>query len=192
MVDLLKNLLVGEGDFFLELLLECVLFGVDEVVYVKVGFLSVIVKGEDSCEFIFKEKVVELLGNMYGGYNIVILVELFDDKVFVLLVVKELKYIFLMFDVYYDVEEKYKVGNEYVIDIIKFWVEGEWFMLCKLMDDKIIYIVFKVIGEINIDDLLLVLDVWFCLDIFLYVLVVYKMFCEGLELEELGVKGLMV
>lgn len=97
-----------------------------------------------------------------------------------------------MFDVYYDVEEKYKVGNEYVIDIIKLWVEGEWFMLCKLMDDKIIYIVFKVIGEINIDDLFFVFDVWLCFDIFFYVFVVYKMFCEGLELEESGVKGLML
>lgn len=51
------------------------------------GFLSVIVKGEDSCDFILREKVVELFGNMYGGYNIVILVELFDEDIFVLLVV---------------------------------------------------------------------------------------------------------
>lgn len=59
------------------------------------------------------------------------------------------------------------------------------------MVDKMIYIVFKVIGEINIDDLLFVFDVWLCFDIFLYVLVVYKMICDGFELEEYGVKGLM-
>lgn len=130
LVELLKNLFVGEEVFLLELIFDCVFFGVDEVVYVKVGFLSVIVKGEVSCDLISKEKVVELLGNMYGGYNIVMLVELLDDVVFVFLVVKELKYILLMFDVFYDVEEKYKVGNEFVIDVIKFWVEGEWFILC--------------------------------------------------------------
>ncbi len=37
---------------------------------IKAGFLSAIAKGEDSCELISKEKAVELLGNMHGGYNI--------------------------------------------------------------------------------------------------------------------------
>lgn len=42
------------------------------------------------------------------------MVFLFDDEKFVFIVVKVLFYMLLMFDVFYDVEEKVKVGNVYV------------------------------------------------------------------------------
>lgn len=48
---------------------------------------------------------------MQGGYNIVILVELLDDIELVNIVVEQLKYILLMFDVFYDVVECVKKGN---------------------------------------------------------------------------------
>lgn len=52
------------------LLCLCVLLGVDEVVYVKVGFFIGIVKGEIIIFFIIFIYVVELLGIMVGGYNV--------------------------------------------------------------------------------------------------------------------------
>lgn len=63
-VELLKNLFVGEEEFLLDLLINCVFSGVDEVVYVKVGFLVVIVKGEVKFFLLILEKVIELLGIM--------------------------------------------------------------------------------------------------------------------------------
>ena len=62
LVELIKNPPEGEADNLLELLSERVPPGVDEAAYVKAGFLSAIVKGEDSCSLISKEKAIELLG----------------------------------------------------------------------------------------------------------------------------------
>ena len=160
LVELIKNPPEGEEDTLLELLSERVPPGVDEAAYVKAGFLSAIVKGEDSCSLISKEKAVELLGNMHGGYNIVTLVELLDDENLAPLAAKELKHTLLMFDAFHDVEEKHKAGNKFATDIIRSWAEGEWFTSRKLMDDKITYSVFKVTGETNTDDLSPAPDAW--------------------------------
>lgn len=188
-VELLKNLFVGEEEFLLDLLINCVFLGVDEVVYVKVGFLVVIVKGEVKFFLLILEKVIELLGIMQGGYNIYLLIDVLDDVKLVFIVVKVFFYMLLMFDNFYDVEEKVKVGNEYVKQVMQFWVDVEWFLNCLVLVEKLIVIVFKVIGEINIDDFFLVLDVWLCLDILLYVLVMLKNVCEGIELDQFGVVG---
>lgn len=190
-VELLKNLFVGEEEFLLDLLINCVFSGVDEVVYVKVGFLVVIVKGEVKFFLLISEKVIELLGIMQGGYNIYLLIDVLDDVKLVFIVVKVFFYMLLMFDNFYDVEEKVKVGNEYVKQVMQFWVDVEWFLNCLVLVEKLIVIVFKVIGEINIDDFFLVLDVWLCLDILLYVLVMLKNVCEGIELDQSGVVGLI-
>lgn len=190
-VELLKNLFVGEEEFLLDLLINCVFSGVDEVVYVKVGFLVVIVKGEVKFFLLILEKVIELLGIMQGGYNIYLLIDVLDDVKLVFIVVKVFFYMLLMFDNFYDVEEKVKVGNEYVKQVMQFWVDVEWFLNCFVLVEKLIVIVFKVIGEINIDDFFLVLDVWLCLDILLYVLVMLKNVCEGIELDQSGVVGLI-
>lgn len=148
-VELLKNLFVGEEEFLLDLLINCVFLGVDEVVYVKVGFLVVIVKGEVKFFLLILEKVIELLGIMQGGYNIYLLIDVLDDVKLVFIVVKVFFYMLLMFDNFYDVEEKVKVGNEYVKQVMQFWVDVEWFLNCLVLVEKLIVIVFKVIGEIN-------------------------------------------
>lgn len=117
-VELLKILFVGEEEFLLDLLINCIFSGVDEVVYVKVGFFVVVVKGDIIFLLVFLEKVIELLGIMQGGYNIYLLIDVLDDVKLVLIVVKVLFYILLMFDNFYDVEEKVKVGNEYVKQVM--------------------------------------------------------------------------
>lgn len=47
-------------------------------------------------------------------------------------------------------------------------------------------------GEINIDDFLFVLDVWLCFDILLYVLVMLKNECDGINFDKLGEVGLIL
>lgn len=66
----MKSLLIGIEEKLMILLCLCVLLGVDEVVYVKVGFFIGIVKGEIIIFFIIFIYVVELLGIMVGGYNV--------------------------------------------------------------------------------------------------------------------------
>ncbi len=191
LVELLKNPPAGEEAFLLGLLSDRVPPGVDEAAYVKAGFLSAIVKGEISCDLISKEKAVELLGNMHGGYNIATLVELLDDAELAALAAKELKHTLLMFDAYHDVEEKHKAGNAFATEVIQSWAEGEWFTSRKQMDDKMTYTVFKVTGETNTDDLSPAPDAWSRPDIPLHALAAYKMTRDGLEPEEHGVKGPM-
>lgn len=190
-IELLKNLFVGEVEFLFDLLIYCVLVGVDDVVKVKVLYLVVIVFGSEINVLISCECVIELLGIMFGGYNVVLLVQLFDDVVVGVIVVDVLKNILLVFDVFYDVQEKVKVGNVNVQGVLQSWVDVEWFISWLEVLQSLIIIVFKVIGEINIDDLLLVLDVIICLDILLYVLVMLKNKCDGIELEEDGKCGLV-
>ncbi len=191
LVELLKNPPAGEEEYLLELISERVPPGVDEAAYVKAGFLSAIAKGEDSCELISREKAVELLGNMHGGYNIATQVELLDEDALAPMAAKELKHTLLMFDAYHDVEEKHKAGNAHATDIIKSWAEAEWFTSRPKMDDKMTYTVFKVTGETNTDDLSPAPDAWSRPDIPLHALAAYKMTRDGLEPEEHGVKGPM-
>ena len=191
LVELLKNPPAGEEEYLLELISERVPPGVDEAAYVKAGFLSAIAKGKDSCELISREKAVELLGNMHGGYNIATLVDLLDEDALAPMAAKELKHTLLMFDAYHDVEEKHKAGNAHATDIIKSWAEAEWFTSRPKMDDKMTYTVFKVTGETNTDDLSPAPDAWSRPDIPLHALAAYKMTRDGLEPEEHGVKGPM-
>ncbi|MBD3585911.1 bifunctional aconitate hydratase 2/2-methylisocitrate dehydratase [Salinimonas sp. HHU 13199] len=191
LVELLKNPPAGEEDYLLELISERVPPGVDEAAYVKAGFLSAVAKGEDTSPLISREKAVELLGNMHGGYNIATLIELLDDDQLAPLATKELKHTLLMFDAFHDVEEKHKAGNKYATEVIESWAEGEWFTSRPKMDDKITYSVFKVTGETNTDDLSPAPDAWSRPDIPLHALAAYKMTRDGLEPEEHGVKGPM-
>ena len=111
LVELLKNPPAGEADYLLDLIANRVPPGVDEAAYVKAGFLAALVKGEVSSPIISKADAVKLLGNMHGGYNIVILVELLDNAELAALAGEELKHTLLMFDAFHDVEEKMKNGN---------------------------------------------------------------------------------
>merc|ERR1712195_804 len=62
-----------------DLLVNRVPPGVDEAAYVKAGFLTAVAKGETSFSIFSKERAVELLGTMQGGYCVAPLVELLDD-----------------------------------------------------------------------------------------------------------------
>ena len=127
LIELLKNPPAGEEEFLFELISERVPPGVDEAAYVKAGFLSAIVKGEDASPVISKQQAVALLGNMHGGYNIVTLVDLLDDSELAELAGEQLKHTLLMFDAFHDVEEKMKQGNAVAKAVIESWANAEWF-----------------------------------------------------------------
>ena len=191
LVELLKSPPAGEEETLLYLLENRIPPGVDEAAYVKAGFLSAIAKGETTCELVSRQKAVELLGMMQGGYNIETLVSLLDDAALAELAGEQLKGTLLMFDAFNDVQEKMAAGNAIAKSVMESWANGEWFTKKNKVAESIKMVVFKVTGETNTDDLSPAPDAWSRPDIPLHALAAYKMTRDGLEPEEHGVKGPM-
>ena len=189
LVELLKSPPAGEEHYLLDLLASRVPPGVDEAAYVKAGFLSAIIDGNAQSPLIDREKAVELLGMMHGGYNIETLVSLLDSTELGALAAEQLKNTLLVFDAFHDVEERARNGNTNAQDVLKSWAEAEWFTQRPKVPESIKVVVFKVAGETNTDDLSPAPDAWSRPDIPLHARAAYKMTREGLEPEEPGVTG---
>ena len=170
LVELLKNPPAGEEEFLLDLLTNRVPPGVDEAAYVKAGFLAAIAKGEAKSPLLTPEKAIELLGTMQGGYNIHPLIDALDDAKLAPIAAKALSHTLLMFDNFYDVEEKAKAGNEYAKQVMQSWADAEWFLNRPALAEKLTVTVFKVTGETNTDDLSPAPDAWSRPDIPLHAL----------------------
>ncbi len=189
LVELLKSPPKGEEEFLLDLIVNRVPPGVDEAAYVKAGFLTAIAKGETTSPLITPEKAVELLGTMQGGYNIHALIEALDNDKLAPIAAKALSHTLLMFDSFYDVEEKAKAGNVYAKQIMQSWADGEWFTERPELAEKITVTVFKVTGETNTDDLSPAPDAWSRPDIPLHALAMLKNAREGIEPDQPGSVG---
>ncbi|CCK18132.1 Aconitate hydratase 2 [Cronobacter universalis NCTC 9529] len=189
LVELLKNPPAGEEEFLLDLLTNRVPPGVDEAAYVKAGFLAAVAKGEATSPLVTPEKAVELLGTMQGGYNIHPLIEALDNDTLAPIAAKALSHTLLMFDNFYDVEEKAKAGNAYAKQIMQSWADAEWFLSRPALADKITVTVFKVTGETNTDDLSPAPDAWSRPDIPLHALAMLKNAREGIEPDQPGSVG---
>ncbi|MFC3607361.1 bifunctional aconitate hydratase 2/2-methylisocitrate dehydratase [Stutzerimonas tarimensis] len=189
LVELLKNPPAGEEDFLVDLISNRVPAGVDEAAYVKAGFLTAVAKGEASTPLISKQRAVELLGTMQGGYNISTLVELLDDAELGATAAEQLKHTLLMFDAFHDVAEKAKTGNPHAEAVMQSWAEGEWFTNRPALAEKITLSVFKVTGETNTDDLSPAPDAWSRPDIPLHALAMLKMARDGINPDVPGSVG---
>jgi len=191
LVELLKNPPAGEETTLVDLLENRIPPGVDEAAYVKAAFLTAIVKGEATSPLVSKEKAIQLLGMMQGGYNISTLVEALDDAALGALAAEQLKHTLLMFDNFNDVKEKAEAGNANAKAVMESWANAEWFTKRNKVSESFKMIVFKVTGETNTDDLSPAPDAWSRPDIPLHARAAYKMTRDGLEPEEHGVTGPM-
>ncbi|PSU32696.1 bifunctional aconitate hydratase 2/2-methylisocitrate dehydratase [Photobacterium lutimaris] len=189
LVELLKTPPAGEDAFLLDLLENRIPPGVDEAAYVKAGFLAALTKGEAQSPIVSKEKAAELLGTMQGGYNIEPLIALLDDDALAPIAAKALSHTLLMFDAFYDVEEKAKAGNVFAKQVIQSWADADWFLSKPELAEKITLTVFKVTGETNTDDLSPAPDAWSRPDIPLHALAMLKSEREGIEPEQPGSIG---
>ena len=189
LVELLKTPPAGEEEFLLDLITNRVPPGVDEAAYVKAGFLAALTKGEAASPLISPEKAVELLGTMQGGYNIHPLIEALDNEKLAAIAAKALSHTLLMFDNFYDVEEKAKAGNTHAQQVLKSWADAEWFLSRPKLAEKITVTVFKVTGETNTDDLSPAPDAWSRPDIPLHALAMLKNAREGIEPDQAGSVG---
>ncbi len=186
LVELLKSPPAGEEAFLVDLITNRVPPGVDEAAYVKAGFLAALAKGEAHSPLISAEKAVELLGTMQGGYNIHALIESLDNEKLAPVAAKALSHTLLMFDNFYDVEEKAKAGNPYAQKIIQSWADADWFLERPQLAEKLTVTVFKVSGETNTDDLSPAPDAWSRPDIPLHALAMLKNPRDGIDPDEPG------
>ncbi|HDM8043775.1 TPA: bifunctional aconitate hydratase 2/2-methylisocitrate dehydratase [Vibrio campbellii] len=189
LVELLKNPPQGEEAFILDLLENRIPPGVDEAAYVKAGFLTALAKGEVESPLVSREKAAELLGTMQGGYNIAPLVEFLDDDLLAPISVKALSHTLLMFDAFYDVEEKAKAGNAFAQQVLQSWADAEWFTSKKKVAEQITVKVFKVTGETNTDDLSPAPDAWSRPDIPVHAKAMLKMERDGIVPDQPGSVG---
>lgn len=191
LVELLKNPPAGEELLLIDLLENRTPAGVDQAAYVKAAFLSDMANGKAKSSLISKEKAVQLLGTMLGGYNVQALVALLDTDM-ADAAVKALSKTILMFDAYHDVDEKMKAGNVHAKKLIESWANAEWFNNAPKLPEEFKVVVFKVDGETNTDDLSPAQDAWSRPDIPLHAkaMLINRM-PEGLKtIETLKQKGL--
>lgn len=189
LVELLKNPPQGEEAFILDLLENRIPPGVDEAAYVKAGFLTAVTKGQVTSPLVSREKAAELLGTMQGGYNIEPLIELLDDNALAPIAAKALSHTLLMFDNFYDVEEKAKAGNAFAKQVLQSWADAEWFLSKPALAEKVTLTVFKVTGETNTDDLSPAPDAWSRPDIPVHALAMLKNARDGIEPDVAGKVG---
>lgn len=189
LVELLKKPPQGEETFLIDLFENRIPPGVDEAAYVKAGFLSAIISGDASSPIITAGHAVKLLGTMQGGYNIEPLISALDDSVLAPLAVTALSHTLLIFDAFYDVEEKAKAGNEFAKQVIQAWADGQWFTDKPVVAQKITMTVFKVTGETNTDDLSPAPDAWSRADIPLHSLAMLKISRDGIYPDKEGIVG---
>ena len=190
-VELCKNPPAGKEDEVLHLLSERVPPGVDEAAYVKASFLASVVKGETTSPILDRAEALRLLGTMQGGYNLSVMIESLDDAELAPVAAEGLKKTLLMFDAFYDVEEKAKAGNQYAKETIQSWADAEWFTSRAELPEKLTVTVFKVTGETNTDDLSPAPDAWSRPDIPLHALAMLKMPRDGIVPEVEGERGPM-
>eukprot|EP00931_Biecheleriopsis_adriatica_P120593 TRINITY_DN9571_c0_g2_i1.p1 TRINITY_DN9571_c0_g2~~TRINITY_DN9571_c0_g2_i1.p1 ORF type:complete len:902 (+),score=233.65 TRINITY_DN9571_c0_g2_i1:71-2776(+) len=193
-VELLKNP-AGDAEYFVDLIKNRIPPGVDDATYVKANFLRDVMKGVAVCPAISKAQAVEMLGWMQGGYNVAPLIEALDlDDELANLAVAGLGRTLLMFDAFYDVEDKMKKGNTYAKKLIESWANAEWFTSRQKLPEKVTLTVFKVTGETNTDDLSPAPDAWSRPDIPLHGLAMLKFPRDGItdapkQIAELKQKG---
>ncbi|UJF19629.1 bifunctional aconitate hydratase 2/2-methylisocitrate dehydratase [Vibrio sp. SS-MA-C1-2] len=189
LVELLQQPPVGEESFLLDLFENRIPPGVDEAAYVKAGFLAAITQGKAESPIISAEKATELLGTMQGGYNIEPLISLLDNDKLAPIAAKALSHTLLMFEAFYDVEEKAKAGNVLAQQVIQSWADAEWFLSKPELAEKITLTVFKVTGETNTDDLSPAPDAWSRPDIPLHALAMLKNSRDGITPDKPGEVG---
>lgn len=195
LVELLKSPPAGKEAMLVDLISNRIPAGVDQAAYVKAGFLAAVMRGEANSPLISREKAVELLGMMHGGYNIAPLIEALDIDRLADEAAHALSHTLLMFDAFYDVKEKADGGNTHARQVLQSWADAEWFTDAPEVADKITTTVFMVPGETNTDDLSPAPDAWSRPDIPLHALAMLKNPREGLvdnpleklaELKQLG------
>ena len=187
--ELLLNPPVGSEQELLNLISNRVNPGVDESSKVKAQFLYEIASGKKVSVVISKQKAVELLGNMKGGFNVSYLISLIEDASLAQDAKKALENTLLIYNAFDDVAALADKGNTTAKELIQSWADATWFTSKSEYPKNVTLTVFKVAGETNTDDFSPAPDAWSRPDIPLHALAMYKISRDDLKADVEGVKG---
>ena len=151
--EMLEHPPAGREQLLVELLEERVPPGVDPASEVKAEFLGRIARSEATSPLVGRERAVELLGTMLGGYNVHQLIGLLEDDSLADRAAEALAGTLFVFDGVDEVAELAAAGNEAAARVLRSWADGEWFTGRPEVPEEIRATVYKVDGEINTDDL---------------------------------------
>jgi len=193
LVESLKNPPAGEEALLTALFENRIPAGVDDAARVKATFLAQLAHGEAVSPLIGRQRAVELLGAMLGGYNVTTLVELLDSAL-AADAARALARTILVFDAFHDVVEKMNAGNAHARAVVQSWAEAEWFSQRPPLPESMQVIVFKAPGETNTDDLSPAQEAWSRPDIPLHaqMLLVNKMPDALARIEQMRAQGLPI
>lgn len=149
------TLLLERGDnesaFILGLLESRVEPGVSKSAQVKAGWLKDVALGQVTVDLIEPEQAVSMLGQMGGGYNVEVLVELLAVESLAPFSASALKRLTKIYDSFDRIAELAKT-NPQAKDVIVSWAKAEWFTDSTPLPESIELTIYKVDGEINTDD----------------------------------------
>jgi aconitate hydratase 2/2-methylisocitrate dehydratase len=149
--ELLVTPPAGKESFLLDLFENRIAPGVTDSAKVKAGFLQKLLQGETSSPLITKEKAIEVLGNMIGGYNINPLIGALKQEETAAFAVKAFAKVTLVYDAFDEIASLAK-SNEAAKQVLVSWANAEWFTMRAEMPEKFVVKAYKVEGEINTDD----------------------------------------
>ena len=149
--SLCEDLKQKNDKFLLDLFENRINPGVDEAAKVKAEFCKKIILSEEKSPLIDKNKAVEILGTMIGGYNVKPLVKALEIAELAETAAKQLCKITLVYDEF-DSVCKLSKTNKFAQKVIESWANAEWFLSRPELAKQIKVKVYKVDGEINTDD----------------------------------------
>ncbi len=150
----LLNLLEQQDDnkeFLLDLLANNVEPGVSKSARQKAQWLKEVAFGRKKVENCPRKKAVELLGQMGGGYNVEILIELLTEDSMAEHAATALKPLIKIYDGFTQVTTLAK-NNSFAREVLESWARAEWFTAREEIPEEITLTIYKVDGEINTDD----------------------------------------
>lgn len=125
--------------------------GVSDGAEVKASWLGRVARGELVVPVISKERAVEMLSRMVGGYNVNVLIKLLDDGEMEDAAAEALKHITRIYDAFDRIKEK-AASDATARSILESWAAADWFFKKSTLPSSLTFTVYKVDGEINTDD----------------------------------------
>ncbi|WP_122871261.1 bifunctional aconitate hydratase 2/2-methylisocitrate dehydratase [Campylobacter showae] len=128
--------------------------GVDDAAKVKAEFLNEIINHGLEISGLDEIGAVNLLRPMLGGYSVIVLIESLKnaDEAVAQAACNALKETIFVHDYFNDVAQLAK-SNKFALEVLRSWVEAEWFKARENLPRRIRAAIFKVAGETNTDDL---------------------------------------
>ncbi len=148
---MLENPESGKEDFLINLFTQRISPGVDPAAEIKADFLGKIINSTANCPLIDKNKAIEILATMIGGYNVNYLIEALKDGSLAEKAADALSGITLVYDAFDEVFELSNT-NTAAKRVIESWANAEWFTSKPEFPREITVKAYKVDGETNTDD----------------------------------------